>query len=75
MGEAKALLRYAVKPGGGQEMTQKQGTDRAKPKVVFDPKMPRFEYRYSDGTSLSVDRKRGASAKPPADCLANIRIA
>lgn len=54
-------------------MAKEQGGD-AKPKVVFDPKMPRYEYREGNGHSLSVDRKRTESAKPPADCLANIRI-
>jgi len=52
-------------------MTSKQGS--AKPKVVFDLKMPRYEYRDSGGISLSVDRKKSAPAKLPADCLANIR--
>ena len=53
-------------------MTKKQGADATKPKVVFDPKMPRYEYRSNDGHSLSVDRKR-SSVAPPADCLANLR--
>lgn len=44
-----------------------------KPKVVFDVKMPQYEYRRGEDRSLSVDRKRATTAKPPADCLANLR--
>lgn len=55
-------------------MTQKQGSDQAKPKVVYDPKMPRYEYRYDGGKSMSVDRKRVGVSAPPADCLANLRF-
>lgn len=54
-------------------MTDKPSSATSKPKVVFDLKMPRYEYRQSDGYSLSVDRKRVAVAKPPANCLANLR--
>jgi len=44
-----------------------------KPKVVFDPKMPRYDYRQEDGKSLSVDRKRGENLKAPLGCLANLK--
>jgi hypothetical protein len=54
-------------------MAKEQGS-KTKPKVVFDPKMPRYEYREGNGHSLSVDRKRTVGAKPPVDCLSNIRI-
>ena len=49
-------------------------TGYTKPKVVFDVKMPRYEYRGDPGRSLSVDRKRKDAMIPPVDCLANIRI-
>lgn len=54
-------------------MTDKPTSDSTRPRVVFDLKMPRFEYRQTEGFSLSVDRKRAAVAKPPANCLANLR--
>lgn len=43
-----------------------------KPKVVFDLKMPRYDYRHGEDFSLSVDRKR-TDVVAPADCLANIK--
>lgn len=54
-------------------MTDKPVSENSRPRVVFDLKMPRYEYRQADGVSLSVDRKRSAVAKPPANCLANLR--
>lgn len=53
-------------------MADKGPSGKGRPKVVFDLKMPRYEYRETDGHSLSVDRKRAKGAKPPADCLANL---
>lgn len=46
---------------------------RTRPRVVFDPKMPRYEYREGEGHSLSVDRKRATSKPPAADLLANVK--
>ena len=43
-----------------------------KPKVVFDPKMPIYEYYRCQTMSLSVDRKRSSANVPPVDCLATI---
>lgn len=45
-----------------------------KPKVVFDLKMPRYEYRSAEERSLSVDRNRTTDAKASLDCLANLKI-
>lgn len=45
----------------------------AKPKVVFDVKMPQYQYRQGDGHSIAVDRKSAGTAKPSLDCLANLR--
>lgn len=45
-----------------------------RPKVVFDVKMPAYEYRQGEDKSMSVDRKRGAPAKPAIDCLANLGV-
>jgi hypothetical protein len=42
-----------------------------KPKVVFDVKMPRYEYRQHDGNSMSVDRTK-SDRQPLPDCLANL---
>lgn len=42
------------------------------PKVVFDLKMPEYQFRQGDDRSMSVDRKRGNVRKPAADCLANL---
>jgi hypothetical protein len=53
-------------------MAMTKGATASKPKVVFDVKMPKYEYRQGDGQSLSVDRKRTGGDKPPVDCLANI---
>ncbi|GEM_PF-5179593 len=44
-----------------------------KPKVVFDVKMPKYEYRKGDDRSMSVDRPRKAE-KVAVDCLANLAI-
>jgi len=49
------------------------GASEKKPRVVFDVKMPQYEYRRGEDKSLSVDRKRGGTGKPALDCLANIR--
>lgn len=50
-----------------------KGTD--KPRVVFDVKMPRYEYRTGEGLSMSVDRARGKSKDAvAADCLANLMV-
>jgi hypothetical protein len=55
-------------------MTAKKDVGAGKPKVVYDVKMPRYDYRQNDGKSMSVDRNRSVGVgKPPADCLANIR--
>lgn len=45
-----------------------------KPRVVFDPKMPIYEYRDTGGFSLSVDRKRAATKELPADTLAHLKV-
>ncbi len=46
-----------------------------KPRVVFDVKMPRYEYRKGEDRSMSVDRKRGPSnGAVSADCLANLTV-
>lgn len=44
-----------------------------KPRVVFDVKMPRYEYRKGEDRSMSVDRKR-TSGGVSADCLANLIV-
>lgn len=54
-------------------MAKKDHTNRSKPRVVFDPKMPRYEYRDSGGHSLSVDRKRVAPKTLPPDTLAHLK--
>jgi hypothetical protein len=42
------------------------------PKVVFDLKMPQYQFRQGEGKSMSVDRKRLNVGKPASDCLANL---
>ena len=44
----------------------------AKPRVVFDPKMPTYQYRQGDDKSMSVDQKRTVEGAP-LGCLANLR--
>ena len=44
-----------------------------KPKVVFDLKMPQYEYQRGEGKSMSVDRKRDEAGKASLDCLTNLR--
>ncbi len=48
-------------------------TAQMKPKVVFDVKMPRYQFRQGEDRSMSVDRDRSKVEKPSQDCLANIR--
>lgn len=55
-------------------MAKSQASETAKPRVVFDVKMPRYEYRQGEDASLSVDRQRTKATKPPSDCLANLRV-
>ena len=55
-------------------MAKSQMNETAKPRVVFDVKMPRYEYRQGEGASLSVDRQRSKASKPPSDCLANLKV-
>ncbi len=45
----------------------------SKPKVVFDVKMPRYEYRKNEERSMSVDRTR-TTGTVAADCLANLTV-
>ena len=51
----------------------KQATiEGRKPKVVFDPKMPTYQFRQGEDRSMSVDRKRNVAERPSADCLSNL---
>jgi hypothetical protein len=52
-------------------MAKKQGAAKG-PKVVFDLKMPQYQFRQGEGRSMSVDRKRSNVGKPADDCLANL---
>ena len=45
-----------------------------KPRVVFDPKMPTYEYRDTGGLSLSVDRKRTVREALPTNILAHLKV-
>lgn len=45
-----------------------------KPRVVFDLKMPRYEYRQAEEKSLSVDRSKPTDSKIALDCLANLKV-
>lgn len=54
--------------------SKRQESTSSKPRVVFDPKMPRYEYRDGGSKSLSVDRKRTDGPKPPSNCLANLGV-
>ncbi|PJI89120.1 hypothetical protein BDW16_2427 [Sphingomonas koreensis] len=50
-----------------------ENSGSAKPRVVFDVKMPRYEYRKGEDRSMSVDRPRKGEAAS-ADCLANLTL-
>ncbi len=52
-------------------MAKKQ-EERKGPKVVFDLKMPQYQFHQGEGRSMSVDRKRTNVDKPSADCLSNL---
>lgn len=45
-----------------------------RPSVVFDVKMPQYQYRQGDEKSLSVDRRPAAANKASLDCLANLKV-
>lgn len=46
---------------------------QVKPRVVYDPKMPKYQYQSGAGKSMSVDRRRDAP-KASAGVLANLKI-
>jgi len=52
--------------------TTDKAADRPRARVVFDPKMPKYEYRTGEDKSLSVDRRRVVTEKPGSDLLANL---
>jgi hypothetical protein len=49
-----------------------ENTDSKKPRVVFDLKMPQYQFRKGEDKSMSVDRKRKQAGAPAADCLSNL---
>lgn len=53
-------------------MAKANNAAAAKPRVVFDLKMPRYQYRQGDG-KLSPDRKGKLEDGPKLDCLANLK--
>jgi hypothetical protein len=52
-------------------MAKKQQEGRG-PRVVFDLKMPQYQFRQGEDRSMSVDRKRQNVGKPTVDCLSNL---
>jgi hypothetical protein len=56
-------------------MAQDAGAKGTRPRVVFDLKMPRYEYRHGEDKSMSVDRSRArAKVTLPSDYLANLNV-
>jgi len=55
-------------------MPKENAGGTVKPRVVFDPKMPRYEYRDSGGHSLSVDRKNTNLKKPRSNMLSSLKV-
>jgi len=42
------------------------------PRVVFDLKMPKYQFRQGEDRSMSVDRKKENISQPDTDCLSNL---
>ncbi len=51
-------------------MTDK--TEAKRPRVVFDLKMPQYQFRKGEDRSMSVDRRRDNTSAPANDCLSNL---
>ena len=56
-------------------MAKRDSATPSKPRVVFDPKMPAYEYRDSGSHSLSVDRRRSEPKRLSSNLLANVKLA
>jgi hypothetical protein len=61
-----------AKPNIWSLIMAKKPTEGKGPRVVFDLKMPPYQFRQGKDRSMSVDRKRLNIGKPAADCLSNL---
>jgi hypothetical protein len=49
-----------------------KASDRPRARVVYDPNMPKYEYRTGEDRSMSVDRRRMTVEALKGDLLANL---
>ncbi|WP_161981551.1 hypothetical protein [Aurantiacibacter suaedae] len=55
-------------------MAKSEAKRTPKPRVVFDLKMPNYEYRDSGGYSLSVDRKKHEPKEVASNLLSHLKM-
>jgi len=55
-------------------VVRKHQAGENRPRVVFDPKMPKYEYRGTGDHSLSVDRKRLTKSEATPGLLSSLNL-